>query len=231
MPFLPAALLGIAAAFLAAAFAAFLPALRSALASGGATDSLPRWLAAPLVARRRAALRRQLPGALVSLATSVRAGLSLPQALQGAARSQAEPAGGELRRLVAEVGQGATLEVALDRFAARNPGPETALLTAGLKLARATGGGLAPLLEQLAATLRDRERLRGQVRALTAQGRLSGWVVGATPLVLLAAMWLIAPEFLRPLFTMPAGWLLLGVAAVLELLGALGIRAAVRVEP
>jgi tight adherence protein B len=104
-------------------------------------------------------------------------------------------------------------------------------MTAGLSLARATGGSLAPLLDTLAETLRERERLRGQVRALTAQGRLSGYVVGATPVVMLLVMWLIDPAFVAPVFTTPLGYGMLAAAAVLEALGAVGIRAVVRIEP
>jgi tight adherence protein B len=125
---------------------------------------------------------------------------------------------------------GGTMESALAGFERRVALPEVRMLVAGLNLARTTGASLAPLLERIAETLRERERMRGQLRALTAQGRLSGWVVGLTPVALLMVMGAVDPGFVRPLFTTPAGLLLLGVAVVLEALGALAIRAVVRVE-
>jgi tight adherence protein B len=175
-------------------------------------------------------MRGQLPAALQVLATSVRAGLSLPQALRAAGEQAPAPLGLEFARIAEEAALGATLDRALENFERRLALPEARLLVASLALARATGASLAPLLDRLVETLRERDRLRGQVRALTAQGRLSGWVVGAAPAVLLAAMALADPEYLRPLIATPAGWALLGLAALLEVLGALTIRAVVRVE-
>lgn len=183
-----------------------------------------------LRARRMSRVREQLPLTVGIITTSVRAGLSLPQALQAASEQVPDPAGRELKTVVAETRMGGTLDEALDRFQARVPLPEIGFLVSGLKLSRATGGNLAPLLDRLAETLRERERLRGQFRALTAQARLSGWVVGLTPLALLGIMSLLDPEFVRPLWETSAGWLMLGIAALLEILGVLAIRAVVRAE-
>lgn len=206
-----------------------LPARPSPGEPGTARRSGPiaRWLAR----RRGDRLRDQLPEGLGALATSVRAGLSLPQALATAGGTVAEPLGGEFRRIVEEVRLGGTLDRALDGLEARVPLPDVTLLVAGLKLARSTGGGLAPLLDRVAESVRERARLRGHVRALTAQGRLSGWVVGSMPVVLLVLMAFIDPAFIRPLVATPAGWLILAAAAVLEGFGALTIRAVIRVEP
>ena len=195
--------------------------------AGARLSSLSRLLRARRVAR----VREQLPAALGTISTSVRAGLSLPQALQAASEQVPDPAGGELRTVVAETRMASTLDEALDRLGARVPLPEVGFLVSGLKLSRATGGNLAPLLDRLAETLRERERLRGQFRTLTAQARLSGWVVGLTPVALLAIMSVLDPEFVAPLWGTGAGWVLLGVAALLEILGVLAIRAVVRTEP
>lgn len=192
---------------------------------------LPRWLAALFAARRVERIRAQLPEAIVGLATSVRAGLSLPQAIQMAGKQVPDPLGREFRAVADATALGATLEGALDSFEARIPLPEARLLVAGLKLARTTGGSLGPLLDRLAEALRERERLRGHVKVLTAQGRLSGWVVGSMPVVLLGVMALVDPAFVHPLLTTHVGWAMLGAAVVLEGLGIFMIRAIVRVEP
>ena len=183
-----------------------------------------------LAARRLGKLRAQLPAALSALSTSVKAGLSLPQAVQAAGESLDAPLGGEFRRMAAEMELGGTLDAALVSLEGRAPIPEIRLLSAGLRLARTTGGSLGPLLDQLTDTIREREKLRGQLKAMTAQGRLSGYVMGATPAVLIGAMAVLDPEFLRPLIATPTGWMVLAAAAVLEIIGAVAIRAVVRVE-
>ena len=183
-----------------------------------------------LARRRTGAVRAQMTGALLAMSTSVRAGLSLSQALAAAGIRTPKPLGDELARVSAELALGGSMEAALRGLEARIPIPEMRMLVAGLELARTTGASLAPLLDRLAETLRERERLRGQLRAMTAQGRLSGWVVGMVPVALLGVMSLIDPEFVRPLFSTPAGWMMLGAAVFLEGLGALTIRAMMRVE-
>lgn len=189
------------------------------------------WLDRVFARRRLERIRAQLPEAIVGMATSVRAGLSLPQAIQSAGEQVPAPLGPEFKAVADACALGATLERALDVFEARVPLAETRLLVAGCKLARVTGGSLAPLLDRLADTLRERERLRGQVRTLTAQGRMSGAVVGGMPVLLLGAMAALDPAFLRPMTSTPAGWLMLGTAAGLEVLGLVAIRAVTRVEP
>jgi tight adherence protein B len=195
------------------------------------SDHVPGWWGRLVATRRLARLRAQLPEGLGTLSTSVRAGLSLPQALAQGADSIPPPLGEELRRMTRETALGGTLEASLAGFERRAPLPEIHLLVAALNLARTTGGSLAPLLDQLTDTLRERERLRGHVKTLTAQGRLSGWVVGLMPVVLLVVVSAVDPEFLSPLLHTPAGLVLLGVAVVLEVIGAVAIRAVVRVEP
>jgi len=226
--------------FLAAfALAPRVPALLGAVESAriawiSGSDSSPRvrgrfWRF--FHARRLSRFRAQLPSALVVLSTSVRAGLSLPQAVQAASEQIPAPAGEEFGAVARDTALGGTIDAGLAALEKRAPLPEVRFLVAGLSLARATGGSLAPLLDSIAETLRERERLRGQARALTAQGRLSGWVVGAVPVVMLVVMYLIDPVFVSPLFTTPPGWIMLGTAAVLETLGALGIRAVVAIDP
>jgi tight adherence protein B len=188
------------------------------------------WFARLMAARRLGRLRAQLPAGLGTLSTSVRAGLSLPQALAQGGESIPPPLGEEFRTITRETALGGTLEESLASFERRAPLPEIQLLVAGLNLSRTTGGSLAPLLDQLTETLRERERLRGHVRTLTAQGRLSGWVVGLMPIALLGIVSVVDPEFLGPLVHTTAGLAMLGTAIALELVGAFAIRAVVRVE-
>ncbi len=224
----------------AAAVAALVPALAPRLAAlvrglpslfrpgfpGAHAHPLDRFLAS----RRLEEMRVRLPEALLAMASSVRAGLSLPQAIPAAAGRVGGRLGRELERVSGDLAMGGTLETALAGLGRRVPLPEMRLALGGLNLARSTGAPLAPLLDRISAAVRERERLRGQLRTMTAQGRLSGWVVGLMPPVLVVVMAVIDPEFMRPLVATPAGWLLLAAAAVMELLGMLAIRAVVRVE-
>lgn len=223
-------LFGLAGAGLAVSAAPFLAPLMRHKFAGRDAGGVP-FLGRLFMRRRENELRRQLPSALVSLAGSVRAGLSLPQAIQAAGNSVAWPLGEEFNLLVNEIEHGGSLDRALADLDRRTGVPEVRFMAAGLRVARATGGGLAPLLERLAETMRERERLRGQVKSLTAQGRLSGWVVGAIPFVLLLGIGLIDPEFIRPLFLTGFGWSILAAAGFLELIGVIAIRAVVRIEP
>jgi len=230
-----ALLCGLSAAAMTAALEPWLAVIRT---RRPAADQAPRprasragWLGSLRSARRLARLRAQLPEGLSALSTSVRAGLSLPQAIAQGAEAVGAQLGAEWKQITAETGLGGTLEASLEGLDRRIPLPEVHLLVASLQLARTTGGSLAPLLDQLTETLRERERLRGHVKTLTAQGRLSGWVVGLMPVALLLIVSVVDPEFLAPLVRTGGGLALLGAALTLELIGAFAIRAVVRVEP
>ncbi len=171
---------------------------------------------------------RQLVDCLDLLAGSLRAGQSLSQALTILGTEAPQPSASEWGMAAGEVQLGRPVEEALERMAARlaqSPcAADLGMLSTAVAVNRGVGGNLAEILSGLTATLRERERLRGQVAALTAQGRLSGWVVGLLPLGLLLAMQMIDPELVRPLLHTPVGWILLGLCLALEISGGLIIR-------
>lgn len=183
--------------------------------------------------QREAQLGEQLPQLLESLSAALRAGQSLPQALESARADMPEPSAGWLAGVQASVRLGQAPEKVLEEAADALQGPLAAdwrLLATGVAIQRDSGGDLAGLLDQLAETLRERQRLLAQARALTAQGRLSAWVVGLLPVALLVALEIIDPDMLSPLFTTPQGWAMLAAAVVLEALGVLVLRTIVRIE-
>jgi tight adherence protein B len=185
-------------------------------------------------ARRRAALLgEQLPQLLESLSAAMRAGQSLPQALESARADMPEPSAAWLEGVQASVRLGLAPERVLEEAADALKGALAAdlrLLATGVAIQRDSGGDLAGLLDQLAETLRERQRLLAQARALTAQGRLSAWVVGLLPVALMIALQMIDPEMMSPLFNTAQGWAMLAAAVVLESLGVLVLRAIVRIE-
>lgn len=215
-----------------------LPAL--VLASGGgaaaATAASFAGLAGPRFAhrwlrrRRERQLVRQLPDALDALAGALRAGLGLAQALGTLADQQPAPTRHEYALLLRKQRLGMPLDQALEELAARTSRQEFLLFVTAVRIARELGGNLAETLDRLGETLRRKSAMEERIDALTAQGRLQGWIVGALPLLLLWILQLLEPAAMRPLYTTPAGWAVLAVLAVLLAVGALLIRRIVRID-
>ncbi|MDI3280713.1 MAG: type II secretion system F family protein, partial [Bacillota bacterium] len=163
--------------------------------------------------------RRQLPDLLHFLAGAVKAGLSLPQALEFAGREFPPPASREARQLALQLQAGWTVEAAMAHLRKRWPGEEVDLLAAAVTVQSKTGGNLARLLVNIAEAIRERQRIEGLLRTLTAQGRLTAAVVSLLPLGLGLAEWYLAPQFIQPLWASFQGRCLLGVGALLFLSG------------
>lgn len=195
---------------------------------------IPRLRQAQALLKQRQDLSEQMPALLESLSGGLRAGLSLPQALDAAVEDLPEPSADLARRLGAGLRLGAAPE-ALMLAEAQAHGRHTLaadwrLLATAVAIQRHSGGDLASVLDQLGETLRERQRLRAQIDALTAQGRLSAWVVGLLPPVLLLVLHLMDPQLVAPLFSTPTGWVLLALAALFEGAGVLLLRRIVDIE-
>jgi tight adherence protein B len=201
-----------------------------AVAGMGLGGAAPRlWVRARAAARRRA-FAEQLPDALALMSNALRSGHSFLQAAELCGEELPDPAGGEWRRVLQETRVNIALEDALANLLLRVGGDDLDLVVTAVLIQRQVGGNLAEVLDRIAETLRQRVRLRGEVRALTAQGRLSGWIVGALPGGLLVLIGVLNPAYLGPLLAPGLGRILLGTAAVLEGIGALLIRRLVNLE-
>ena len=194
---------------------------------GGAVPTL--WVRRR-VARRLASFERQLPDALTMIGGALRAGQSFLQAVDTVSREVPPPLGPELSRLVQETRVNVPLEDALRHLAARVGSPDLDLVVAAVSVQREVGGNLAQVIDRVGQTVRERLRLRGEIRTLTAQGRLSGLIVGCLPLVLGVLIWCLNPEYLGILLTNTLGQLMLGGAAVMAVIGFLLIRKLVSVD-
>ena len=179
-----------------------------------------RWLSR----RRRRGLQRQLPDAASALATALRSGLSLSQALEQVVRHQPRPINQEFSLMMREHRIGVPLDHALAAMAARIQLRDVDLLVSTLAIARDLGSGLAEALERYAHSVRRRLALEERIRALTAQGRLQGIVMGLLPIFLALALMFIDPVWMQPLFSTMEGWLTLGAVVALEGVGFLLIR-------
>ncbi|WP_249115737.1 type II secretion system F family protein [Azoarcus sp. L1K30] len=191
---------------------------------------LPRWLYSVLRARRLERFEQQLPDALMMISGALRAGLGLSSALGQLVAETAPPISQEFGLMLREQRMGVTLEQSLGNLSRRIPTPSTTLTVSAMRIASETGGGLAETLERTAHTVRSRLQLEGKIRALTAQGKLQAWVVGALPLLLMGVLNKMEPEAMAHLWHTREGWATLVVIAIFEILGIHVIRRIVAID-
>jgi tight adherence protein B len=175
--------------------------------------------------RRRAAFTDQLPDVLDMLAGSLRAGYGVQQAITAAGRDTQEPMAGELKRAAAQIQMGMTLEDALKRMSDRIGDPAFQWVVLSISIHRETGGNLAEIFDNLANSLRQRERMRRQIKALTAEGRYSAYILLVLPFVEAALMFVLNPEYMSVLFTTVPGLVMAGMSLLLMTGGALWLKA------
>ncbi len=186
------------------------------------------------VKRRKGSRRRKLESQLVEvlqmLASGLRAGFGLIQALETCADQTAAPLSIELRRTLRDTAMGASVEGALQALNDRVGSPDFDIVITAIMIQRSVGGNLAEILDNVAHTMRERERIRGEIRTLTSQQRLTGYVIGGIPVGLFATFMVISPEFTSLLFTDPLGRMMLGAGLVMEGIGFFVISKIVNIE-
>ncbi|HEY3924722.1 MAG TPA: type II secretion system F family protein [Acidothermaceae bacterium] len=180
--------------------------------------------------RRSTAFLEQLPDTLQLIAGSISVGHSLAQAMDAVVREDVQPMSTEFNRALVETRLGMPVEDALEGISARMVSEDFAWIVMAIRIHREVGGNLAEILTTVAATIRERERLRRQVRGLSAEGRLSAWILGALPPIFATYLILVRPTYIKPLFTDPLGVTLLGVMIVLMITGIFWLRRVVKVE-
>lgn len=190
-----------------------------------AAVALPR----RMVQQRRKAFEAQLPDALSLIAGSLAAGHTFLRAIQMMCEESEPPLAEEFARVVHETQLGDPVVDALERMAARLQVRDLAWVVQAIRIQQTVGGKLADLLHTLADFIRAREEVRREVRVLTAEGRISAWVLGALPVFLLLAVQVISPDYMRPLFH-GVGLVMLAVAAACVAAGVVVIRRMVRIE-
>lgn len=183
-----------------------------------------------LATRRAAAFERLLPQSLMLVSTSLRSGFGLPQALDSIAKDAAEPVAKEFSRALAETRIGTDIADALERMATRMGSKSMAMAVMAIRIQREVGGNLAETLETAARTLRERESLHRQVRALSAEGRLSAYILIALPIGLFFYMMWSNYEYISLLWTDPLGLMMLVGGIVLLIGGVFWMRQVVKIE-
>lgn len=187
-----------------------------------------------IVFRKRRArlirLERQLPEAADLIARSLRAGHAFSSTLQMVADEMPEPIAGEFRIVADEINYGLALQDALHKMAARVPLTDVRYLIVAILIQRETGGNLAELMNNISLLIRQRLRLLGQIRALSAEGKLSAWILGLLPVAVALMLSVVNPAYIGRLINDPVGLQLLGIASGLMLAGVLWMRKIIHIH-
>jgi tight adherence protein B len=206
------------------------PSIILALLVGAALGSTPFVY---LFAKRWKRLRRfeeLLPDTIDLMARALRAGHTITSSIEMVASEGGEPVASEFRRVFEEQNFGLPLREAMLNLADRVPLPDVGFLVTAILVQKETGGNLAEVLDKTAAVIRDRFRLRGQLRVYTAQGRLTGWILATLPFVMFVLLNLANPNYMRILLTDPVGRKLIYVGIVLMITGGWVIRKVIDIK-
>ena len=192
--------------------------------------AMPYFLVSRTKAARLEKIEQQLPDALDLMGRSMRAGHAFPTALKLVGEEMSDPLADEFRTVFDEVNFGVSMSDALMNLAARVPSTDLRYFVIAVLIQRETGGNLTELLGSISAIIRDRLKLLGQVRVLSAEGRMSAWVLGLLPFGSAALMNIVNPEFMSVLYTDPAGQKMVGIALSLLVVGIFFIRKVIRIR-
>ena len=174
--------------------------------------------------KRLQKFERQLPDALVMISGSLSSGASLNMALESLLREQEAPLSQEFMLFMREQRIGVEFDVSLRNMERRIPLQDFLMFTAAMRISREVGGDLGEVLTTLAETLRRKAAMEGKIESLTAQGRMQGIVMTGLPVLLGGLLYALEPAAMSKMFTTPAGWGVLTVIVVMEVLGYIFIR-------
>ncbi len=201
---------------------------------------LPKFYINSAATRRMRAFDNQLSDTLNLWVNALRSGYSVLQGMEAIATELPPPVSREFERVVQEVRLGLGMEEALANMYRRVPSEDLDLIITAVNIQREVGGNLAEILDTISYTIRERVRIKGEIRTLTAQGRISGWVVGLLPLGLSGILYAINGEYMSQLWEkdkpwvlepyLPCGWVVVGSGLFMMLMGILAIRKIVDIE-
>jgi tight adherence protein B len=201
-----------------------------ALVIGAIGGAVPIVLLRHTLGKRADKLREQLPDVLTIMASSLRAGHSFLQSLDTTAKEISQPAASEFQRVVAEIRLGRPAEDSLEALAERVGSADFKWAVLAVNIQREVGGNLAEILDTVADTLRERATLRRQIGVLTAEGRLSAWVLALLPLGIGIYMGAVNPSYIGKLFTTTVGLVMVITAVALLGVGVLWMRKIVDID-
>ena len=182
------------------------------------------------IRKRRKDFVNQLGDMLSMVASALRAGFSFVQAVEIVSKEMAAPMSVEISKLIREINVGVPMETALEDINRRVECPEFELITTAVLIQRQVGGNLAQILDNISDTINERIRMKREVLALTAQGRMSAVVLALLPIALAAFLFSVNHDYFDPLLASPMGKIAIGIALLMELLGYLVIKRIVDID-
>jgi tight adherence protein B len=191
---------------------------------------LPRFYVKYRQGKRLSAFNNQLGDAINLLANGLRSGYSLLQAMDAVAREMPPPMSEEYQRVVREIGLGVSNERAMNNMLRRIPSDDLDLMITAINVQHEVGGNLAEILETISHTIRERIRIKGEIRVLTAQGMISGYVISFLPIGLGLILYAMNPIYIGRMFQQPCGWAMLAVGTISTTVGFIAIRKIVNIE-
>jgi tight adherence protein B len=183
-----------------------------------------------LQSRRTRSFDKQLGDTLTLLSNALKAGYSFAQAINTVAKAASPPIADEFSRAVREMALGISVDDALNHMVKRNMSEDFDLMVTAVQIHRVVGGNLAEILDTIAHTIRERVRIKGEIRTLTAQARASGWIITMLPIGLAAALTVISPDYFTPMFTHTMGIAMLAMGGFSMLIGFAIIQKIVKIE-
>jgi tight adherence protein B len=218
----------------------FLPTLGNPLVlvvGGFVGFLLPRFWLGRRKSSRLNSFNKQLPDTITLIANALRAGSSFLQAIELVVRESRPPISTEFGRVIREVNLGLSFETALENMVRRVKSDDLELMATAISIQHTVGGNLAEILDSIAFTIRERVRIKGEIRTLTAQQRMSGYVVGFLPIALAAFLFVAAPGFMEPMFSaevsvagLPLGVIIMIIGGISMFIGFMFIRRIVDIE-
>lgn len=169
--------------------------------------------------KRMKVFESQLSDALMICGNCLRSGLTFTQAMENIADEMDDPISTEFKRVVNEIAYGSSQDEALEAMAARLNSPDLTMVVSAVNVQRQTGGNLSEILDIIGNTIRERIKIRGEISSLTAQGRMSGLIIGCMPILILLALCVINFEYISMFFYTSIGHMLLLLCLVLEVAG------------
>lgn len=198
--------------------------------AGAVALRMPHRILAILKAKRLYRFNEQLVDALMTMSNAMRSGSSIMQAFEHIVNQKVNPISQEFNLFLQQTRVGVKFEDALDNLDKRVNSEDLTLMISAIETARQTGGNLTEVFEQIASTIRERIRIQGRIRTLTAQGRIQGIVVGAMPILLAVALFVLDPTMMMAFFMSPVGLIAGGLVLALEVFGALLIKKIITID-
>jgi tight adherence protein B len=172
----------------------------------------------------------QIGDALVVMSNSLRAGFSFLQSMEMVSREMPVPISVEFARTLREMNLGTPTEEAMTHLAKRIGSDDLDLVVTAVLIQRQVGGNLAEVLDNISHTIRERVRIKGEIKTLTAQGRISGMVIGFLPVAITAFLFIINPSYMMTLFTNPIGLMIVIAGVISQVIGVFIIKKIVDIE-